>query len=110
MTTVSTVAPLASKCPSCGRSGHWQGGRPALIWIGAIALFPFGLLLLLIKPRWLCTACGHTYRAYETPEGLADETGVVYRILKGLCYVVIGLFCLFAIALGLAFVADALHL
>ncbi|TET38955.1 MAG: DUF2367 domain-containing protein [Planctomycetota bacterium] len=48
-------------CPKC--SGTAKGGRSCLIWLLVILLFPIGLALLLLPPKYRCSKCGHTFKA-----------------------------------------------
>lgn len=80
---------VASVCPSCG-GGRWTGGRGCIRWILVVILFPIGLLLLFIQPRWRCQDCGYTYTSYTPPAGIkrADQT-VAYQIVRGVLIAVL---------------------
>ena len=48
-------------CPHC--TGMARGDRGCLVWVFVILLFPFGLLLLLLKPTYECHSCGFRFKA-----------------------------------------------
>lgn len=99
-TSQSSAPPgsVASACPKCGRS-QWTGGRGCGLWGLIVILFPIGLLLLFIQPRWLCQNCGYTYNSYTPPAGItrADQT-VAYQIVRGVLVAVLVILLLILVA------------
>ena len=58
---ITNIPQGALSCPRCGCTAF--GSRSGCIILLIILTFPFGLILLLIKPTYRCVKCGYTFKA-----------------------------------------------
>lgn len=61
-----------------------------MLWILVVLVFPIGLLLLFIQPRWMCNNCGYAYSSYSPPAGIkrANQT-IVYQVFRGILIIIL---------------------